>query len=259
MELLGGDDALAFLASTGRPVSPLELLRTPFPASVVQHRPEVFCLACEAGSCVEHEQRSCVRCLQVVSDAHDCVPFVSHHEIKATLLAADPRYFVRPLAYGPDGLPVLDQYGGLWVELVVHDEDGTEVPRLGYGDAAGNHGAAGVATARSYALRSAAEEFGVGAELKQFRRSAKVPGQPGVPALADDDPLSPLVQTIRTLSGYANRLSNAEIAQHYAAVNAEHADPACRSINTATAQALMGYIAALSGGLVGQVEGGAAE
>lgn len=232
-----------------------ELLRLPFLQEQVRYRPVVFCLACEAGSCVEHDPVRCEKCAQSVSAAHDCVPYVSHHEITQRLLDVDHAHFVRPIAFGPDGLPVRDVHGGLWVELVVHDSDGSEVARLGYGGPSGNEGTSAVATAKSYALRDAAEAFGVGLELKSFRLSARVPGSPGLPATADDGPLAPLVQTIRTLSGYANRHSNAEISQHYAAVNAEHPDPACRSVNTATAQALMGYIAALSTGLAGQVSG----
>lgn len=237
--------------------SVLELLTVPFPESDVRYRPVVFCQACEAGSCAEHEPVACERCGQSVSSAHDCAPYVSHHEITQRLLDVDPAYFVRPIAFGPDGLPVRDGHGGLWVELVVHDEHGGEVARLGYGGSSGNEGSAGVATAKSYALRDAAEAFGIGHELKAARLSPRVPGRPGIPAVIADDPRSPLWQTISTLSGFAGRFTNREITEHYAATQSDVTDPLSRHISSAPVPALMAYIAALASGLGSQLAGGA--
>ena len=61
--------------------------------------------------------------------------YVGHAALTDRLLDVDPNWTWEPLAYGPDGLPAIDESGGLWIKLTV-----CGVTRLGYGDAQGKTG-----------------------------------------------------------------------------------------------------------------------
>lgn len=61
--------------------------------------------------------------------------FVGHGYITQRLLDVDPLWNWEPVALDPNGLPLLDEFGGLWIRLTV-----CGVTRLGYGDAGGRKG-----------------------------------------------------------------------------------------------------------------------
>ena len=72
----------------------------------------------------------------------------------------DPAWTWEPVALDEHGLPLLDEFGGLWIRLNV-----CGVSRLGYGDAGGKKGPNAVKEAVGDALRNAAMRFGVALEL----------------------------------------------------------------------------------------------
>jgi hypothetical protein len=79
------------------------------------------------------------------------------------LLDTDPHWSWEPVAFGPNGLPVFDQTGGLWIRLTV-----CGVTRLGYGHAAGKQTQDPGAREKEVigdALRNAAMRFGAALDL----------------------------------------------------------------------------------------------
>jgi hypothetical protein len=86
--------------------------------------------------------------------------FVGHGFITARLLEADPFWNWEPVALDDRGLPLLDEFGGLWIRLTV-----CGVTRLGYGDAGGRKGNNAVKEAIGDALRNAGMRFGLALDL----------------------------------------------------------------------------------------------
>lgn len=86
--------------------------------------------------------------------------FVGHAALTDRLLDADPEWSWEPVAVGPDGLPLFDRNGGLWIRLTV-----CGVTRLGYGDAQGKNGPNAVKEAIGDGLRNAGMRFGIALDL----------------------------------------------------------------------------------------------
>jgi hypothetical protein len=86
--------------------------------------------------------------------------FVGHAALTDRLLDADPEWSWEPVAFGPDGLPMFDRNGGLWIRLTV-----CGVTRLGYGDAQGKTGPNAVKEAIGDGLRNAGMRFGIALDL----------------------------------------------------------------------------------------------
>jgi hypothetical protein len=86
--------------------------------------------------------------------------FVGHGFITARLLDVDPTWNWEPVALDTLGLPLLDEFGGLWIRLTV-----CGVTRLGYGDAGGRKGPNAVKEAIGDALRNAGMRFGLALDL----------------------------------------------------------------------------------------------
>lgn len=140
-----------------------KILREPFPAELVGKLPRVWCKACRDAQfkvCQQHERRRCQECGNNITNAHMHLDYVGHAEITDRLLHADPEWTWEPVAFGADGLPLLDREGGLWIRLTV-----VGVTRLGYGHADGKKGPDAVKEAIGDALRNAAMRFGVALDL----------------------------------------------------------------------------------------------
>lgn len=141
-------------------------LREPFAAEVVGKLPRVWCGKCREAiknrrpSCDEHQRAKCQVCGNNMTAAHLHIDYVGHAAITDRLLQVDHGWSWEPVAFGPDGLPVLDKNGGLWIRLTV-----AGVTRLGYGDAEGKTGPSAVKEAIGDALRNGAMRFGVGLDL----------------------------------------------------------------------------------------------
>src|SRR6476646_1726812 len=86
--------------------------------------------------------------------------YVGHAALTDRLLDADPLWTWEPLALGENGLPALDEVGGLWIRLTV-----CGVTRLGYGDAGQKKGGDAMKERIGDALRNAAMRFGAALEL----------------------------------------------------------------------------------------------
>lgn len=86
--------------------------------------------------------------------------YVGHAALTHRLLDADPNWTWEPLSLGPDGCPLIDASGGMWIKLTV-----CGVTRLGYGDAQGKTGGDAMKERIGDALRNAAMRFGAALEL----------------------------------------------------------------------------------------------
>ena len=86
--------------------------------------------------------------------------YVGHAALTDRLLDCDPNWTWEPLSLGPDGYPVIDKNGGMWIKLTV-----CGVTRLGYGDSQGKTGGNAIKECIGDALRNAAMRFGAALEL----------------------------------------------------------------------------------------------
>ena len=86
--------------------------------------------------------------------------FVGHGFITARLLDVDPAWNWEPVALDDHGLPLLDEFGGLWIRLTV-----CGVTRLGYGDSGGKKGPNAIKESIGDALRNAGMRFGLALDL----------------------------------------------------------------------------------------------
>lgn len=86
--------------------------------------------------------------------------YVGHAALTDRLLDVDPAWSWEPLALGANGLPALDECGGLWIKLTL-----CGVTRLGYGDAGSKKGGDAMKERIGDALRNAAMRFGAALEL----------------------------------------------------------------------------------------------
>lgn len=140
-----------------------KILREPFPPDYIGKLPRVWCKACRDAQfkvCKDHTKRKCRDCGNNVTDAHLHLDYVGHAEVTDRLLQADPTWTWEPVAFGQDGLPLVDRQGGLWIRLTV-----AGVTRLGYGHADGKPGPDAVKEAIGDALRNSAMRFGVALDL----------------------------------------------------------------------------------------------
>jgi hypothetical protein len=143
-----------------------EALRKPFPAEVVGKLPKVNCKGCVDANkrggvtCEKHVKAKCRICNGWISTQHIHLDFVGHAEVTDRFLQVDPEWTWEPMAFAPNGLPQLDEYGGLWIKLTI---SGTTKP--GYGAADGKKGPDAVKETIGDALRNAGMRFGVALDL----------------------------------------------------------------------------------------------
>lgn len=130
----------------------LDLLRQPFPANQISKLPKPNSKDAVKGHC------------SVCGGWHGLpavhLDYVGHAALTDRLLDADPMWSWEPLSMSPDGLPVFDGFGGMWIKLTV-----CGVTRLGYGDAGEKNGANAVKEVIGDALRNAAMRFGAALDL----------------------------------------------------------------------------------------------
>ena len=106
--------------------------------------------------------------------------FVGHGFITQRLLDVDPLWNWEPVSFDSQGLPLLDEFGGLWIRLTVCD-----VTRLGYGDAGGRKGPDSIKVAIGDALRNAGMRFGLALDL-WCKGDPDAPAPPKPKTVADE-------------------------------------------------------------------------
>lgn len=133
-------------------VTGLALLRAPFPQHQISKLPKPKTKDAPKGRCAECGGWHGLPAVHL--------DYVGHAALTDRLLDADPAWFWEPLAMSPDGLPVFDGFGGMWIRLTV-----CGVTRLGYGDSQGKDGPNAIKEAIGDALRNSAMRFGAALDL----------------------------------------------------------------------------------------------
>lgn len=137
----------------------LALLRVPFPPNQISRLPKPTKAQTDA---VKADFKKGIRCKECGAWHHPDVvhlDYVGHAALTDRLLDADPNWSWEPVAM-QNGMPVLDEHGGMWIRLTV-----CGVTRLGYGDAQEKTGANAVKERIGDALRNAAMRFGAALDL----------------------------------------------------------------------------------------------
>lgn len=111
------------------------------------------------------------------------IDFVGHAAVTDRLLEVDPLWNWEPVGVDQNGMPVLDNNGGLWIRLTI-----AGLTRLGYGDAQGKRGGDAVKEAIGDAIRNAAMRFGVALDL-WHKGDLHIESQEEPEAPVDEDPV----------------------------------------------------------------------
>jgi hypothetical protein len=140
----------------------LNKLRAPFPPESIGHKPTITCRACsnKDTKCEQHKVRKCRDCNQFITTAHMHLDFVGHAYVRERLLEVDPDWNWEPLALNNQGLPAMDDNGGMWIRLTVGGKS-----MVGYGDAPGKRGGNAVKEVIGDALRNAGQSFGIALDM----------------------------------------------------------------------------------------------
>ena len=176
-------------------------LRQPFETEEIGNKPKITCRDCSASptkACKEHKRVRCDGCRNSITTAHMHISYVGHAETTDRLLQVDPEWTWEPVAWGPDGSPAVDSFGGMWIKLTV-----AGVTRIGYGSADGKRGSDAIKEVIGDAIRNAAMRFGVAIDLwgasheappveeEPKRRRRPKPDQPEGPAAQEPTPAAP--------------------------------------------------------------------
>ncbi|WP_293617783.1 hypothetical protein [Ponticaulis sp.] len=143
----------------------LELLRMPFPENQISKLPKPTKHQTESlKAAIKAKDWSVgIRC-QLCGQYHhkDVIhlDYVGHAALTDRLLDCDPNWNWEPMSYDANGLPALDNNGGMWIRLTV-----CGVTRPGYGDAPGKNGGDAIKEVIGDALRNAAMRFGAALDL----------------------------------------------------------------------------------------------
>lgn len=129
----------------------LALLREPFPPNQISKLPKPIKRDAPKGKCNECGGWHGLPAVHL--------DYVGHAALTDRLLDADPAWAWEPLAVD-NGLPVMDNLGGMWIKLTV-----CGVTRLGYGHAGDKHGGDAIKEVIGDALRNAAMRFGAALDL----------------------------------------------------------------------------------------------
>lgn len=130
----------------------LAKLREPFEANLIGKLPKPYKKDSDKGNCRECGGYHGLPAMHL--------DFVGHAALTSRFLDVDPEWTWEPMAVDPNGLPILDGNGGLWIRLTI-----LGVTRPGYGDAEGKRGGNAVKEAIGDALRNAGMRFGAALDL----------------------------------------------------------------------------------------------
>lgn len=143
-----------------RQAEALKALRVPFEANQISLKPVPTAAQTDE---VKNKTVQAIRCAECGGWHHpraQHLSYVGHAAITHRLLDVDPNWNWEPMAVGPNGLPLLDADGGMWIRLTV-----AGMTRLGYGDAGQKKGPDAMKERIGDALRNAGMRFGMALEL----------------------------------------------------------------------------------------------
>jgi len=147
------------MTDTPKPTG-LALMREPFKGSEISKLPKPTRAQTDK---VKQDYKQGIRCKICGGWHHKDVvhlDYVGHAALTDRLLECDSAWNWEPLSFNDQGLPMLDNNGGMWIRLTVCDQS-----RLGYGNADGKKGGDAVKELIGDALRNAAMRFGAALDL----------------------------------------------------------------------------------------------
>lgn len=171
---------------TAIPTDKLEKLRKPFDADEIEKLPKYVGQKDANGRIPKSAYGQCEECGRRHPLPAIHLDYVGHAGITDRLNDVDPEWNWEPVAFGNDGLPLRDQYGGMWIRLTV-----LGITRYGYGDAQGKTGPNAVKETIGDAIRNAAMRFGVAtylwskSEKAEHMREFDEPEQPAGKTVPD--------------------------------------------------------------------------
>ena len=130
----------------------LKKLREPFASNQIGKLPKPYKKESPKGNCAECGGFHGLPAMHL--------DFVGHAALTDRLLDVDIEWTWKPMAVDERGLPVYDQFGGLWIWLTM-----CGVTRPGYGFADGKSGGNAIKEAIGDALRNAGMRFGAALDL----------------------------------------------------------------------------------------------
>lgn len=135
-------------------------LMEPFPDSEISWLPKPTRAQTEE---VKRNVSSGIRCKICGAFHHPKVvhlSYVGHAAVTKRLLTVDPEWNWEFLQVDEQGMPIIDNNGGMWISLTI-----LGVTRKGYGDSEGKRGPSATKELIGDAIRNAAMRFGVALEL----------------------------------------------------------------------------------------------
>lgn len=193
------------MSETNAPIG-LALLRQPFPPHQISKLPKPTAKRDVMDQLPKAICKDCGQYHATSKVMH--LDYVGHAALTDRLLDADPAWSWEPLAMSPDGLPVFDGFGGMWIKLTV-----CGVTRMGYGAAEGKDGPNAIKEVIGDALRNAAMRFGAALDLwhKGDLRGSDDDEDPKTGPAANDNKgstqaktdMSPKARAARILTGIA--------------------------------------------------------
>lgn len=145
-------------AEVASPVDPLAKLREPFPPNQISKLPKPLAKREDMDKLPKAKCAECGGYHATSKIIH--LDYVGHAALTDRLLDVDPTWAWEPCGTTPEGLPLFDKVGGLWIKLTI-----CGVTRLGYGSADGKQGGDAVKEVIGDALRNAAMRFGAALDL----------------------------------------------------------------------------------------------
>ena len=175
----------------------LALLREPFPSHQISKLPKPTKRQTEE---VRADFKKGIRCTLCGGWHHKDVvhlDYVGHAALTSRLLDCDPAWNWEPVSVNDDGLPLIDENGGMWINLRV-----CGVTRLGYGHADGKRGGDAIKEVIGDALRNAAMRFGAALDL-WHKGDLHAPDDDGgvTPDNTQPEPEKPAAVTIAAAKG----------------------------------------------------------
>ena len=133
-------------------IASLKKLREPFPKTAINTLPKPYKKDSPKGHC------NVCGGYHGLPAAH--LDYVGHAALTDRFLEVDPFWTWEPLALTEKGTPLIDNAGGMWIQLTI-----CGVTRLGYGDSGGKTGTNATKELIGDALRNAGMRFGAALEL----------------------------------------------------------------------------------------------
>ena len=112
-------------------------LMADFSSEAIGHKPATWCKACanavrnrSGKTCGDHKEIRCQKCKTKITEAHTCLDFVGHADVRARLCEVDPEWTWEPFEFPGTGSLILADGSpvGLWIHLTVGG-----VTKPGYG------------------------------------------------------------------------------------------------------------------------------